>query len=56
MKRMTPDAVWTFLSEQARTVQRATTEADGHPHGVPGELIARVTPTRIIAEKDAADW
>ena len=55
MKRMTPDAVWTFLSEQAHAAQCATVKADGHPHGGPGELIARVAPTRIIAKKDVAD-
>ena len=56
MKRMMSDAVWTFLGAQARTAQCATAEADGHPHGAPGELIARVAPTRVIAKKDVAGW
>ena len=35
MKSMTPDEVWTFLTEQARTAQCATVKENGHPHVVP---------------------
>ena len=56
MKRMTPDEVWTFLRTQVRPAQCAAVKADGHPYIVPGELIVRVTPTRIIAKKDVAGW
>jgi PPOX class probable F420-dependent enzyme len=31
-------------------------EAYGKRNGVPGELLVRVTPTKIIAQKDVADW
>lgn len=31
-------------------------EAYGRRNGVPGELLARVTPTKIIAQKDIAGW
>lgn len=31
-------------------------EAFGKRNGVPGELLVRVTPTKIIAQKDVAGW
>lgn len=31
-------------------------EAYGRRNGVPGELLVRVTPTKIIAQKDIAGW
>jgi hypothetical protein len=31
-------------------------EAFGKRNAVPGELLVRITPTKIIAWKDIADW
>ena len=31
-------------------------EAFGERNGGPGELLVRVTPTRVIFEKNIADW
>lgn len=50
-----PDELLTWATKiAARYMGDEQAEAYGKRNGVPGELLVRVTPTKIIAEKDIA--
>lgn len=54
MHEMTGDGYRRFLTDRPRTAKVATEEF-GQRNGVPGELLVRITPTKIIAAADIAD-
>jgi hypothetical protein len=64
---MTPDEIREFLSHGTRTAKLATTMANGAPHAdkaeefgrrnvVPGELVVRLRPERVIAQANVAGY
>ena len=65
-RKMTPEEIRAFLSRGTRTAKVATSGPGGQPHvcdraeefgrrnAVPGELLVRLRPERVIATADVA--